>query len=69
MLYRSNVSECLSGKIGVAALDCVLCVVDFPSALVAQSYLQPAVDESEETFTWSTPNLDLLRQYPPDTSH
>ena len=36
----------------------------FPSRQVMEAYLNPAVDESEERFTWGLPDLQLLRQYP-----
>ncbi|KAH6947185.1 hypothetical protein HPB50_017498 [Hyalomma asiaticum] len=36
----------------------------FPSSRVAQAYLEPTVDESRETFSWGTPDLDALRTYP-----
>lgn len=35
----------------------------FPSSRVAQAYLEPTVDESRETFSWGTPDLDALRTY------
>nr|KAG5687775.1 hypothetical protein BaRGS_025669 [Batillaria attramentaria] len=38
----------------------------FPSGQVVDAYLHPAVDESEETFTWGSPDVDLLRQYAKD---
>ena len=31
---------------------------------MVEAYLNPAVDESEERFTWGLPDLQLLRQYP-----
>ncbi|XP_075748554.1 rad2 superfamily protein mus201 [Rhipicephalus microplus] len=36
----------------------------FPSSRVAQAYLEPTVDDSRETFSWGTPDLDALRTYP-----
>ena len=39
-------------------------VVGFPSLVVREAYLKPAVDESRETFEWSLPELDQLREYP-----
>ncbi|XP_060079730.1 DNA excision repair protein ERCC-5-like [Ylistrum balloti] len=35
----------------------------FPSAAVVDAYLSPKVDESMDAFTWSRPDLDLLRDY------
>lgn len=35
----------------------------FPSSRVAQAYLEPTVDESRESFSWGTPDLDALRTY------
>lgn len=35
----------------------------FPSSRVAQAYLEPTVDDSRETFSWGTPDLDALRTY------
>ncbi|XP_077515806.1 rad2 superfamily protein mus201 [Amblyomma americanum] len=35
----------------------------FPSSRVVQAYLEPTVDESRETFSWGTPDLDALRTY------
>ena len=38
--------------------------VGFPSDAVVDAYLNPAVDESRESFEWSRPDLDQLREYP-----
>ncbi|XP_021372076.1 DNA repair protein complementing XP-G cells homolog [Mizuhopecten yessoensis] len=35
----------------------------FPSTAVVDAYLDPQVDQSEEAFSWSRPDLDLLRDY------
>ncbi|XP_074657888.1 DNA excision repair protein ERCC-5-like [Tubulanus polymorphus] len=35
----------------------------FPSEAVFKAYLEPTVDTSQEPFTWSRPDLDLLRDY------
>lgn len=35
----------------------------FPSQIVIDAYLKPDVDTSTEEFTWSLPNLDLIRKY------
>jgi len=32
------------------------------SELVANAYLNPAIDRNEEEFSWSLPNLDLIRK-------
>ena len=31
---------------------------------MVEAYLRPEVEESDEPFTWSLPDLELLRQYP-----
>ncbi len=36
----------------------------FPNPHVREAYLQPVVDESKEKFSWGSPDLDLLREYP-----
>ncbi|XP_046566309.1 LOW QUALITY PROTEIN: DNA excision repair protein ERCC-5 homolog [Haliotis rubra] len=35
----------------------------FPNPAVMEAYLNPTVDESAETFSWGSPDLDLLRDY------
>ncbi|CAL1527851.1 unnamed protein product, partial [Lymnaea stagnalis] len=35
----------------------------FPSAAVVDAYLNPTVDDSEERFKWSPPELGLLREF------
>ena len=35
----------------------------FPSELVYNAYMNPDVDKSSEEFSWSLPNLDLLRKF------
>ncbi|CAK6965899.1 DNA excision repair protein ERCC-5 [Scomber scombrus] len=35
----------------------------FPNPVVAQAYLQPAVDQSEGSFSWGRPQLDMLKEY------
>lgn len=40
----------------------------FPSRAVYKAYMEPEVDDSEEKFSWSMPDLDQLRQYPLLTS-
>ncbi|XP_067669415.1 DNA excision repair protein ERCC-5-like [Haliotis asinina] len=35
----------------------------FPNPAVMEAYLNPTVDESTETFSWGSPDLDLLRDY------
>ncbi|KAK7913281.1 hypothetical protein WMY93_013492 [Mugilogobius chulae] len=36
----------------------------FPNPSVAQAYLQPAVDQSESSFSWGRPQLDMIKEYP-----
>uniref|UniRef100_A0A3Q3FCK8 Excision repair cross-complementation group 5 n=1 Tax=Labrus bergylta TaxID=56723 RepID=A0A3Q3FCK8_9LABR len=36
----------------------------FPSPAVAQAYLQPAVDQSDSSFSWGRPQLDMIKEYP-----
>lgn len=36
---------------------------NFPSQIVVDAYLKPDVDTSTEEFTWSMPNLDMIRKY------
>lgn len=36
----------------------------FPNPAVAEAYLQPAVDQSEGSFCWGRPHMDLLKEYP-----
>ncbi len=36
----------------------------FPSPAVAQAYLEPAVDESDSSFSWGRPQLDMIKEYP-----
>lgn len=36
----------------------------FPNPAVAEAYLQPTIDQSESTFAWGHPQLDLLKEYP-----
>lgn len=40
------------------------CVVGFPNAAVFDAYQAPTIDDSQEPFSWTVPDLDLLRQYP-----
>ncbi|XP_056005914.1 DNA excision repair protein ERCC-5-like isoform X3 [Ostrea edulis] len=35
----------------------------FPDHRIVDAFLKPTVDESEETFSWVLPDLDLLREY------
>ncbi|KAG1675699.1 DNA repair protein complementing XP-G cells [Nymphon striatum] len=37
---------------------------NFPDLNVFNAYMEPEVDDSKEKFSWSTPDLDMLRQYP-----
>lgn len=36
----------------------------FPNPAVSEAYLQPTVDQSEGSFCWGRPQLDLLKEYP-----
>ncbi|KAJ8350828.1 hypothetical protein SKAU_G00259580 [Synaphobranchus kaupii] len=36
----------------------------FPNPVVAQAYLQPAVDQSDAAFTWGRPHLEDIKEYP-----
>lgn len=36
----------------------------FPNPAVAQAYLQPAVDQSDSSFSWGRPQLDMIKEYP-----
>ncbi|XP_072180098.1 DNA excision repair protein ERCC-5 homolog [Diadema setosum] len=36
---------------------------DFPNPRVADAYLSPMVDESEDPFEWGVPDLDLIREF------
>ena len=36
----------------------------FPNPHVMEAYLNPSIDESQEEFSWGSPDLDLLREYP-----
>ena len=35
----------------------------FPSEIVFNAYINPDVDKSNREFTWTLPELDLLRKY------
>ncbi|XP_060891976.1 DNA excision repair protein ERCC-5 [Labrus mixtus] len=35
----------------------------FPSPAVAQAYLQPAVDQSDSSFSWGRPQLDMIKEF------
>ena len=36
----------------------------FPNPAVAHAYLQPPVDQSDGSFSWGLPHLDLIKEYP-----
>lgn len=36
----------------------------FPNPAVAQAYLQPRVDQSDSTFSWGRPQVDMIKEYP-----
>ncbi|KAM9765157.1 DNA excision repair protein ERCC-5 homolog isoform 1-T1 [Menidia menidia] len=35
----------------------------FPNPAVAQAYLQPAIDQSESSFSWGRPQLDMIKEF------
>ncbi|XP_057687187.1 DNA excision repair protein ERCC-5 homolog [Corythoichthys intestinalis] len=35
----------------------------FPNPTVAQAYLQPAVDQSDSSFSWGHPQLDMIKEF------
>lgn len=35
---------------------------EFPNRLVYEAYKNPNIDKSEEKFSWSMPQLDLIRK-------
>ncbi|XP_077418989.1 DNA excision repair protein ERCC-5 homolog [Vanacampus margaritifer] len=35
----------------------------FPNPAVAQAYLQPAVDDSDSSFSWGRPQLDMIKEF------
>ncbi|XP_061526161.1 DNA excision repair protein ERCC-5 [Phycodurus eques] len=35
----------------------------FPNPAVAQAYLQPAVDESDSSFSWGRPQMDMIKEF------
>ncbi|XP_049573922.1 DNA excision repair protein ERCC-5 homolog [Syngnathus scovelli] len=35
----------------------------FPNPAVAQAYLQPAVDESDSSFSWGRPQVDMIKDF------
>ncbi|XP_070787257.1 DNA excision repair protein ERCC-5 homolog [Enoplosus armatus] len=35
----------------------------FPNPVVAQAYLQPAVDQSDNFFSWGRPQLDMIKEF------
>lgn len=41
----------------------------FPNPAVAQAYLQPCVDQSESSFSWGRPQVDMLKEYPLTCAH
>ena len=60
-------SQHLSCNINNTIFSC-LCS-GFPSESVVTAYTNPAVDDSEEAFSWTLPDIDLLREYPLFTHH
>uniref|UniRef100_A0A8C1AWZ2 Excision repair cross-complementation group 5 n=1 Tax=Cyprinus carpio carpio TaxID=630221 RepID=A0A8C1AWZ2_CYPCA len=36
----------------------------FPNPAVAEAYLQPTVDQSDASFSWGHPHLELIKEYP-----
>ena len=53
----------LKGKLRKLALP-----PSFPCQQVFDAYWSPIVDESMEKFSWQSPDLGLLREYPFDTN-
>lgn len=47
----------------LALIKCFRIGIGFPNISVIEAYLYPTVDESKESFTWATPDLDRIRQY------
>ncbi|XP_035485175.1 DNA excision repair protein ERCC-5 [Scophthalmus maximus] len=35
----------------------------FPNPAVAQAYLEPAVDQSDSSFSWGRPHLDMIKEF------
>ncbi|XP_071345060.1 DNA excision repair protein ERCC-5 homolog [Trachinotus anak] len=35
----------------------------FPNPVVAQAYLEPAVDQSDSSFSWGRPQLDMIKEF------
>ncbi|XP_074522009.1 DNA excision repair protein ERCC-5 homolog [Halichoeres trimaculatus] len=35
----------------------------FPSPVVAQAYMEPTVDQSDSTFSWGRPQLDMIKEF------
>lgn len=36
----------------------------FPNPAVVQAYLQPSVDQSDSSFSWGRPQVDMIKEYP-----
>ncbi|KAK2853897.1 hypothetical protein Q5P01_006558 [Channa striata] len=36
----------------------------FPNPMVAQAYLHPVVEQSDSSFSWGRPQLDMIKEYP-----
>lgn len=36
----------------------------FPNPAVAQAYLEPSVDQSDSSFSWGRPQVDMIKEYP-----
>lgn len=36
----------------------------FPNPAVAQAYLDPSVDQSDSSFSWGRPQVDMIKEYP-----
>lgn len=47
----------------LSTLLLLFCGLGFPNPAVFDAYLSPAIDDSLDPFSWSIPDLDLLRQY------
>jgi len=55
----------LSHKIiGSHFVEFLVFILGFPNAAVVDAYMKPTVDESMEPFSWASPDVPRLREYP-----